>query len=152
MKWFLLAAGLLLVAAAAFGAWLFGTESGLRWALSHAPRELVVEGPRGKLAGTISAGRIAYRGVEARDVELRISLGALAGGTVVVDDLRIKDLRIELEQEKAETGKSLPFRVRVARALVERLAVQGYELRNLELSYSGDLQGHRLDAAFSIFG
>ena len=34
--------------------WLLGTESGLRWALGFAPRELAVEGARGALAREIA--------------------------------------------------------------------------------------------------
>ena len=62
------------------GAWLLGTESGLRWALRFAPDELTVEGPRGALAGTVSFERIAYEGNEARRVSFDLNLLALQIG------------------------------------------------------------------------
>src|SRR5688500_3532589 len=114
MKWFLAAIALVLVAAGAAAAWLLGTESGLRWALRHAPADLTVEGARGKLAGTISAERLAYRGVAARGVEVSVSLGALLTGTLVVDRLHVQDLLVTLGPREDRERERLPLRVRVA--------------------------------------
>ena len=44
MKWLLALVALAVAAALGAGAWLVGTESGLRWALRHAPQDLTVEG------------------------------------------------------------------------------------------------------------
>jgi translocation and assembly module TamB len=152
MKWFLAAIALVLVAAGAAAAWLLGTESGLRWALRHAPADLTVEGARGKLAGTISAERLAYRGVAARGVEVSVSLGALFTGTLVVDRLHVQDLLVTLGPREDRERERLPLRVRVANATIDKLNVEGYELHNLKLDYSGGLEGHRLDAGFSVSG
>src|SRR5688572_10737516 len=152
MRWFLLAVALLLAAAAALGTWLLGTESGLRWALRHAPEDLAVQGRRGKLAGSISAQRVAYRGVAARGVELQVSLGALLTGTLVVERLHVQDLLVTLGPREDRERERLPLRIRVTNATVDKLNVEGYELHNLRLDYSGGLEGHRLDAGFSLSG
>ena len=63
LKWLVpcAASSLLALVAAAAAGWLLGTESGLRWALGFAPRELAIEGARGALVRTISVERVAYR-------------------------------------------------------------------------------------------
>ena len=152
MKWLLALVGLLVAAALAAAAWLVGTESGLRWALRHAPQDLTVEGPGGTLAGTLSAQRLAYRGVAARGVEVRVSLGALLTGTLVLDRLHVQDLLVALGPREDRERERLPLRLRITNATVDKLNVEGYELHNLRLEYSGDLDGHRLDAGFSLSG
>ena len=66
----------LLVALATMGgaAWVLGTEDGLRIALSQVVKgsqgRLIVEEPRGALAGRVEIARIAYRG-DGFGIELR---------------------------------------------------------------------------------
>jgi translocation and assembly module TamB len=152
MKWLLGLVALALAAALTAAAWLVGTESGLRWALRHAPQDLTVEGAGGRLAGTVSAQRLAYRGVAARGVEVSISLGALLTGTLVVDRLHVQDLLVALGPREDRSREGLPLRVRITNATVDKLNVEGYELHNLRLEYSGGIEGHRLDAGFSLSG
>src|SRR3954469_15030983 len=134
--------------AAAF--WLLETESGLHWALGFAPRELAAEGVRGALAREISADRVAWEGIEARNVSLQVNLLALLGDTVSVSFVRIDSLDIRLSGEKkAETsGPALPLRIKVSDAQVKSVVFQGYEINDLKLDYTGSALGHDLAATF----
>jgi autotransporter translocation and assembly factor TamB len=98
MKWLLRIA--LALAAVVVGAafWLLETEAGLRWALGFAPPQLAVENPRGALAREMRADRIAWEGLEARQVRFEVNLLALVFDTVSVNFVRIDSLAVKLEK------------------------------------------------------
>src|SRR5882672_4608729 len=122
MKWLLrltfgLAAAFL---AAAF--WLLETESGLRWALGYAPRELLVEGPGGALAREIAAERVAWEGIEARKVSFQLNLFALLADTVAVNFLRVDELNVTLKKGETKSGNFvLPIRIKLSDAQLKSL-------------------------------
>jgi translocation and assembly module TamB len=153
MRW--LPTLLLTLAAALLAAavWLLGTESGLRWVLSHAPAELAVEEPHGVLGGEITAKRIAWQGIEARGVALQVHLLALLGDTVSVGPVRVDALDIKLPPAKGGESKGgLPLQIKVSDARVRSVTYEGYEVNDLALDYSGSANGHQIDASFRAAG
>jgi translocation and assembly module TamB len=153
MRWLptllLTLAGALLAAAV----WLLGTESGLRWALSHAPAGLALEDPHGALGGEIRAKRVAWEGIEARGVSLQVHLLALLGDTVSVGPVRIDALDVRLPQGKHDGSKGgLPLQVKVSDAEVRSVTYEGYEVNDLRLDYTGSASGHQIDASFRAAG
>jgi translocation and assembly module TamB len=154
VKWLvrgLVALGLLVAIGAV---WLVGTESGLRWGLGFAPDDVVLEGPRGALAGTISFERVAFQGSEARNVSFEVNLLALLTDTLSVEFVRIESLLVKKPQaQKApEPSAPFPFRIRVADAQVKSVVFEGYEIHDLSAQYSGSASGHEVQAAFSGAG
>ena len=116
MKWLLrtvLALAVLLLGGAA---WLLGTSGGLRWALGFAPPQLVVEAPRGALAREISAERVAWEGIEARNVSFQLNLLALLADTVSVNFLRVETLSLKRPEGRMEQDSNfvLPLRIKVS--------------------------------------
>src|ERR1044071_1809921 len=101
---------LLVVAAGAGLAWLLGTEQGLRLALTRAvgasQGRLVVEEPRGALAGSVDIARLAYQGdgfsVELRDANGHLDLAAALGGRVAFGPLRAESLQIKLGEARGK--------------------------------------------------
>ena len=137
--------------AAAF--WLLETESGLRWALGYAPRELVLEGVQGALARQISAERIAWEDVEARKVSFELNLLALLTDTIAVNFVRADAVQIALQKKSAEpTAFVLPVRIKVSDAQVKSLVIEGYEANDLRLDYTGSALGHEVAATFRAAG
>src|SRR5688572_9914209 len=122
------------------GAWLLGTESGLRWALGFAPAGLTVEGARGALAGTVSFERLAYEGNEVRNASFELNLLALLADTVSIEFLRAESVQLK-KPEPSETKAAFPFRVRVSDAEVKSLVFEGYEVHDLRAEYSGSAAG-----------
>ena len=131
MRWF--AAGLavfcaLLLAAAAALAWLLGTESGLHWAAERVDG-LRVEGLRGRLAGEISADRVAFESHAVEGLALRAHLAALLGGRLSIDPLTARRVVLKIDEEKSGEAK-LPLRVDVSNLRIDEL-----ELRRGEATY-----------------
>src|SRR5688572_17836870 len=140
MKWLLRFGVALLTLLVVAAGWLLGTESGLRWALGFAPRELAVDGVRGALVREISAERVAWEGiVEARQVSFQLNLLALLADTVSVNFLRIDSLTLKRpEDRKEEQGTSvLPIRIKVSDAHVQSVVFEGYEANDVRLDYAG---------------
>jgi translocation and assembly module TamB len=152
MKWLLRAVLVLAVAFLCAAFWLLETESGLRWALGYAPRELVVEGVHGALAREIAAERVAWEDIEARKVSFEVNLFALPAGTVSVNFLRIESLSIKLKKDDGKPQTLLPLRIKVADAQVKSLVVEGYEVNDLRLDYTGSALGHDVAASFRAAG
>jgi translocation and assembly module TamB len=153
MKWLLRAVLVLAAAFLAAAFWLLETESGLRWALGYAPRELLVEGVRGALAREIAAERVAWEGIEARRISFQIDLLALLADTVSVSFLRVDSLKISLKsEEKASTAFLLPVRIKVSDAEVKSLVIEGYEANDVHVEYTGSSLGHDVAASFRAAG
>src|SRR5262245_23504257 len=158
MKWLLrlTLAFAALLAGAAF--WLLGTESGLRWALGFAPPQLAIDNPRGALAREIRADRVAWPGIEARNVRLEVNLLALLSETVSVNFLRVDSLVVDLQKSSAAAEKPaarpppLPLRIKVSDAEVKSLIVAGYEINDLKLDYAGGPLGHDLSVSLRAAG
>src|SRR5262245_30385304 len=151
MKWLLRAFLALAVALFVAAAWLLGTPSGLRWALGFAPPQLVVEAPRGALAGEIGAARVAWEGTEARNVSLQINLLALFTDTVSISFVRIDSLTIKRPEDDKENSV-LPVRIKVSDAQVKSVVFEGYEIHDLALDYTGSALGHEIAAVFQAAG
>lgn len=140
----------LVVAAALSLAWLLGTEEGLRVALSRAVRasqgRLVVEEPRGALAGSVDIGRLVYEGdgfsVELRGIVGRVDLRGALGGRVSLGPLRAQSLLVTLREREAT--KSAPpvlgFGVRIVDAEIGELAVlrgdERYTLHSVRVEHA----------------
>ena len=152
MKWLLRLTLALAVAFLAAAAWLLETESGLRWALGYAPRELVVEGVRGALAREIAAERVAWEDIEARKVSFQVNLFALLADTVSVSFLRVDSLKITLKKEETTPPFVLPVRIKLSDAQVKSLVFEGYEANDLRLEYTGSALGHDVAASFRAAG
>lgn len=151
MRWFAAGLGLacaLLLAAAAALAWLVGTESGLRWAASRVDG-LQVEGLRGRLAGEISAERVAFDAHEVQGLMLRTHLAALLGGRLTIDPLSARRVVLNLEDE--ESGKAkLPIRLDVSNVRIDELEVRRgdatYRVREVAIEHA------RIGADLSLAG
>jgi len=152
LRWFLWSLVSMVLLAVGGALWLLGTESGLRWALGFAPPGLELEEPRGTLIGTISFGRVAFQGSEARKVSFDLNLLALLADTISVEFLRIETLALKRPQSPSQGELSMPFRIRVADAQVKSVVFEGYEIHDLAAEYSGSASGHEVQAAFSGAG
>jgi len=141
MKWTFSALAIALaalVAAAAGIGWLVGTEAGLHWAAAKV-RSLEVEGLRGRLAGEISAEKLAYKAegfqVRAEKLSLRAHLAALLGGRLTIEPLSAAMIEVELQVNEEEQQRSsppkLPLRLHIARAEVDAIEVRRGEARYL---------------------
>jgi translocation and assembly module TamB len=150
---------LLLAAAVAGVGWLVGTESGLHWAASKVP-DLQVTGLRGRLAGEITADKLAYEGAEARidaeKISLRAHLAALMGGRLTIDPLRVTSLAVEFrpgEGKKADAKPDLPLRLHVANAQIDSIEIRRgtarYVVRELKLDHAR--LGRDLSASGSLY-
>ncbi|OAI51190.1 hypothetical protein AYO46_08460 [Betaproteobacteria bacterium SCGC AG-212-J23] len=103
----LLGIGVLVAVGIAAGAWLLGTEDGLRWALARAVAAsrgaLQVEDASGVLASDVHFGRLAYRSegfsVELREAGGHAGLAAALAGRVSLSRVRAASLRIDLAEE-----------------------------------------------------
>ena len=131
----LLGVALAAAAVVAGGAWLLGTEDGLRWALARAVAasggSLTVEDASGVLAGEVHIGRLAYRNdsfaVELREAGGHISLRAALAGRVALAPVRAASLRVELaEHPPARSGPPpvLAFGVEIADATIDTVEVR----------------------------
>jgi translocation and assembly module TamB len=145
---------LLSLLALAGGAWLLGTESGLRWALGFAPPGLTLEEPRGALLGQVSFARLSYEeAVDARNVAFELNLLALFASTVSVDFLRADSIRLQRPKEEPDkTPATLPLRIRISDAQVKSVVFEGYEIHDLAADYSGSADAHQAQASFSAAG
>jgi translocation and assembly module TamB len=155
MKWLLRLVVVLAVAFLGAASWLLGTQSGLRWALGFAPRELVVEGARGALAREMAAERVAWDGiVEARQVSFQINLLALLTDTVSINFLRVETLALKRPEGSREQDSSfvLPLRIKVSDAQVKSVVFEGYEANDVVLDYSGSALGHDIAGGFRAAG
>lgn len=154
MRWLARIAFVLLAAVAAAALWLVGTEPGLRWALGFAPRELVVEGPRGALAREISAERVAWEGIEARKVSFQLNLLALFADTVSVNFLRVDSVSIKRPEDNKEEDSSfvLPIRIKVSDAQARSVVFEGYEANDVHLDYTGSALGHDIAGSLRAAG
>lgn len=165
MRRWLAAAAVLAVAgllgALGAGAWLLGTEDGLRWALARAASaaegRLRFEGARGVLAGTVSAERLSYEAggmkVEAHGLALAADLLAALAGRVSLEPLTADSLEIQLGEKPVKRdapGGSLPFGISLSEVAIGRLAItrdgEREELRDVRLAHL------RLDGALSAEG
>jgi translocation and assembly module TamB len=142
MRWYFAALGLLLVALVAAAAgigWLVGTEAGLHWAAAQAGEQFTFEGLHGKLAGEISAEKLAYKTegfhVKAEKLSLRAHLAALLGGRLTIEPLRAAAIEVELqekeEKQEISSAPKLPLRLHIARAEVDAIEVRRGEARYL---------------------
>src|SRR5262245_32755271 len=152
MKWLLRI--LVFLAAVTVGAafWLLETGSGLRWALGFAPQKLAVENPRGALAREIGADRVAWEGIEARNVSFELNLFALLVDTVSVQFVRIDSLVVTLKPSDGQPVPPLPVRIKVSDAQLKSLVVEGYEANDVRLDYSGSPLGHEVSGSFRAAG
>ncbi|HEX9184223.1 MAG TPA: translocation/assembly module TamB domain-containing protein [Burkholderiales bacterium] len=132
-------------------AWLFGTESGLRWALARASAatdgKLIIEGASGTLGAGVAIARVAYADVglraEATRVYARARALPLLRGRIGIEPLAIESLRVELENGKQESGRApaaLPFGLRLGDVSIERFEVRAggatHRLENLRFSHA----------------
>jgi translocation and assembly module TamB len=136
--WYVLATiVLLLVAAAAFAAWIVATPSGTGWAASQARQR--VPGLRiGGVQGTLVRGLVVHglrhappdggTSVAIRRVTLRLDWRALLSGTLHVTDAEVRDARIVLgdappDEEPAPFSLQPPIDVVVDRFVATNLVV-----------------------------
>ena len=161
MKWFLAALGIavavLVIAAAAALGWLVGTEAGLHWAAGKVPG-LRTEALRGRLAGEITADKVAYDGdglrVRAEKLSLRAHLAALLGGRLTIEPLQATSLEVELtETQGTEKAPELPLRLHLSRARVDRVEIRRgdarYRVREVEIEHA--ILGPELSLAGSLY-
>ena len=148
MRWYFavlaLLATLLTVAAAGIG-WLVGTQDGLHWAAAKVPG-LQTEELHGRLAGEISAKRLAYAAeglkVSAENVTLRAHLAALLGGRLAIEPLRIARLEVELPTASAKSGGSpkLPLALDLRQVTIDAIELKrgeaAYRLENVVLEHA----------------
>lgn len=155
---------LVLLAAAAAAGWLLGTQQGLDWSIARArdaagPR-LEVQGARGALARTLRFERIAWKSdalaVDAREVTGRLSLLNLLTGTLRIERLDVRAVRVALtetgkepEKEEPPASLELPLRVllpsaQVGALVVERPGAAALEFSDLRFTYAAGGEGHRL--------
>ncbi|MCG6872112.1 MAG: translocation/assembly module TamB domain-containing protein [Gammaproteobacteria bacterium] len=164
LAWAVLA---LLVALAAFAAFVVGTGPGLRLALAmaggFAPGELEVGNAAGRLAGGMELGDLRWRSGDTRVVvgRLRIQwrpleqLAALAGGPVRLDALLVEDLRVELpvaaKGEAAMRLPDFPEGLRVERGILRRAEFVNAGVERIgeaEFVLGGDPDGPRLEGSW----
>ncbi|HUQ25484.1 MAG TPA: translocation/assembly module TamB domain-containing protein [Burkholderiales bacterium] len=130
----LLGFGVMLAGAIAAGAWLLGTNDGLRWALARATAAsrgaLEIEDAMGVLAGEVHLGRLAYRSdgfrIELREAGGRVDLLAALAGRVALAQVRAAALRIDLAENppSRSTPPVLAFGVQLASADIELVEVR----------------------------
>ena len=121
----LIAFALLVLLLIVAGAWVWTSESGLRFALATAERlsagRLQLEAPSGTLSGQLRFARLYWRGAdseyEARDVRLAWQPGDLTRGRLSVDRLDIGSLRVgrvaDDSQSPPPASLRLPFSLEV---------------------------------------
>lgn len=126
------------------GAWLLGTQAGLRWALARAESasggRLAVREAQGTLARGVRAQSVAWTDpamrIEAREVALRVDLLALLSGRIGIAPLEAASLDIE-----TATGGSAPAAPRIAFPLrlgdvrVARLKIRDQVLNDVRLAH-----------------
>ncbi|HZM36064.1 MAG TPA: translocation/assembly module TamB domain-containing protein [Burkholderiales bacterium] len=150
-----------LLGALGAGAWVLGTEEGLRWALARASGategRLRVEGARGVLAGIVSVEQLSYEGdgmrLEARSLALSADLLAALAGRLSLAPVTANSLELVLSEKSTTTTAPdgpLPFGISLSDVAVERLAIarngERHELREIRLQHL------QLDRAISAEG
>ena len=156
MKWLLAALGLALALLVLGAAWLFGTESGLRWSAAQvaaaADGKLSALGLRGALAGNIGFDEIRFRdgGTDIRLAagEVNFDLLAVLGGRAVVRSLRAEQLDIVLgdSDRKPAQRPSLPLALHLHSAEIGQiryrdLTFEDFRLRDAALHKQGTIGG-----------
>ena len=132
----------LCLGAALGAAWLFGTESGLRWAAARAESasagRLSLSAPSGTLAGTVRIDRLIYRApgisLETTGVRLRADLLAALGAQLAIEALQAESARLELDPAPGAGGASpprLPLAIRLENAGVQRLELVREDVHEL---------------------
>ncbi len=162
MKWLGAALGLLVALLLLGGAWVLGTEPGLRWAMARAAAassgRLSWGALRGTLAGGIAFDELRWRDggndVRLRNGELRVELLAALGGRAGLRSLRAEDLEIVLEGKGGAPAAppALPLGVRVqsadiARIRYGRFTVEDFRLADASIREQGAISG---SASFAL--
>ncbi len=121
------------------GAWLLGTEGGLRGAVAVAQdrlaSQLEIRGARGTLAGPLQFQSIHFRNdkvdIELREVELQWKWHALPGGELIIDRLDAQSLHIataaSTEAPALPATLAPPLALRVAQLNIGRIVASPYQ-------------------------
>lgn len=153
---------LLAAATAAGGAWLLGSDSGLRWAWARLgdllDQRLTATAVSGSLAGplTLEGVRLASRGgdhLHIRRLRLDWTPSALLQGTLAVAALEVEGTELRLAPDERAprrpfTGIRLPLRVRIDAAVASDLTVigaAGTPRRFEQIQLAGQWTGSRLE-------
>ena len=150
---------LLVVAAAAFGAWwLVATEQGFAWLMARIPASsgLRIESPGGSLIREWQFARLVYEGedlrLEAERVRATGNVFALLLGRVSLSELRVERFSVELGGEDKPPSPpkrlALPIGLRIAHAEIAQFdfanRTQHLHFSDLKLEYEGGPSGHRV--------
>ena len=145
---------------AATVAWL-SSPSATQYAVERASAatagRLTIEGAQGTLLGPLRATRVRWRDggtdIVAEDVTIDYQPAALAGGRLVVRELRASRAAVTLADTGAERAAmpddlALPIDVDIARIVVDSVEWDGAghrtTLSNISLAYAADRREHRI--------
>jgi translocation and assembly module TamB len=162
MRWLLAVVGIALAMLAAGGAWLLGTQSGLRWSAAMIAAAtgggLSLTGLRGALAGRIGFDEIRFRdgGTDIRLArgELQLELLAVLGGRAGLRSLRAQSLDIALARDggKPSGAPEIPLGIRIETAEIARIGFRDIIIVDFELNDAAVLENGAIsgNASFAV--
>jgi len=144
--------------------WLAGTESGLRWAFSHArtylPGKLSVTSIQGRLIGSITLNGVTYEQsdtqINAEQIIIKWQMSALLASNIKIQHLYVRSLNVDIptavkaDQPLILPEFTLPWRVELKNVQVDGINIKQHDqslaLKQIRVNASARLSTLKIEA------